>query len=123
MERLTSDKKISDNIIKSFGIEDDSLEKSGEGSKGGKVIGHTKSGKPVYENKHADHYKDFTREDHTDAKKLHRNEAKEHEFQMKRTEESSHYYKDSDTYKERKRLADHHHKMMVYHELNADPGR
>lgn len=29
--------------------EEDELEKGGEGSKGGKVIGHTKSGKPIYE--------------------------------------------------------------------------
>lgn len=29
--------------------EEEDLEKSGEGSRGGKVIGHTKSGKPIYE--------------------------------------------------------------------------
>lgn len=34
-------------ITKSFGVE--LIEKGGEGSRGGKVIGHTKSGKPIYE--------------------------------------------------------------------------
>ena len=49
------------------------LEKGGEGSRGGKVIGHTKSGKPVYADKNADHedYKDFSTEDHKEAEKLH----------------------------------------------------
>lgn len=42
---------INPNLLKglaeTYGI--DLLEKGGEGSKGGKVIGHTKSGKPIYE--------------------------------------------------------------------------
>jgi hypothetical protein len=40
----------------------------GEGSKGGKVIGHTKSGKAIYEAEHASH-RAFTKEDHQDAAK------------------------------------------------------
>lgn len=49
------------------------LEKGGEGSRGGKVIGHTKSGKAIYENKKADHsdYKHFTAKDHSDAQQIH----------------------------------------------------
>jgi hypothetical protein len=65
------------------------LKKGGEGSKGGKVIGHTKSGKPVYDhsdnkslhssNSHGgilsnalvrDKYSDFTHEDHEDSAKI-----------------------------------------------------
>lgn len=43
------------------------LIKAGEGSKGGKVIGHTKSGKPIYEShSHPDHA-NFSKEDHADA--------------------------------------------------------
>lgn len=40
-----------------------------EGSKGGKIIGHTQSGKPIYEN--ADHpsHQDFSDQDHIDAQK------------------------------------------------------
>lgn len=39
--------------------------------KGGKVIGHTKSGKPIYEaHRHSSH-KEFNREDHKDASLLH----------------------------------------------------
>jgi len=41
-------------LIEKAQIEND-LEKGGEGSKGGKIIGHTKSGKPVYES--SDHSK------------------------------------------------------------------
>ena len=68
----------------------DQLEKGGEGSRGGKVIGHTKSGKPIYDhsdnknlhsngvirnsnqNNPLDYYKDFTSDEHREAaKKLH----------------------------------------------------
>jgi len=58
----------------------DSLEKGGEGSRGGKIIGHTKSGKPVYEDKSGHHsiYKDFTPQDHEDAIELH--SKKNHEY-------------------------------------------
>jgi hypothetical protein len=45
--------------------------KSGEGSRGGKVIGHTSSGKPVYESHgHAEH-KHFSSQDHRDASQIH----------------------------------------------------
>lgn len=72
---------INPNLLKGlkslYGIED-SLEKGGgEGSKGGHVIGHTKSGKPIYANSlHTS--KDFTHEDHSDAMSAHMKEAKEH---------------------------------------------
>ena len=43
----------------------------GEGSRGGKVIGHTSSGKPIYLNpKHAAHG-DFTKQEHTEAANTH----------------------------------------------------
>jgi hypothetical protein len=58
------------------------FEKGGEGSKGGKVIGHTKSGKPIYDPQgaryasigkvgaHSKKYDDFTKQDHHDASDL-----------------------------------------------------
>lgn len=57
----------------SLKVEDD-FEKA-EGSRGGKVIGHTKSGKPIYENAKSDHesYKHFSKEDHMDAADAHYN--------------------------------------------------
>ena len=59
-----------DAIRKSFDNEND-IKKGGEGSRGGKIIGHTKSGKPIYENKKAHTYKDFTEQDHRDASETH----------------------------------------------------
>jgi len=63
-------------ILATYGETSESiLEKSGEGSKGGKIIGHTKSGKPIYE--HSIHTsKDFTAEDHSDATSAHMKAAK-----------------------------------------------
>lgn len=68
-------------VEKAFDIINKSLdvfEKGGEGSRGGKVIGHTKSGKPIYANFErtnnnpvATDYSKFTLEDHKDALKAH----------------------------------------------------
>ena len=49
----------------------DNLIKGGAGSRGGHVIGKTKSGKPIYANfSHADHA-GFSKRDHKDAAALH----------------------------------------------------
>jgi hypothetical protein len=53
----------------------DIIEKGGEGSKGGKVIGHTKSGKPIYDKPEHKAHTDFTEEDHRDAAKVHLHSA------------------------------------------------
>lgn len=46
------------------------LEKGGEGSKGGKVIGHTQSGKPIYASYH-ESYNHFTPQEHKEAQQVH----------------------------------------------------
>lgn len=51
------------------------LSKSGEGSRGGLVIGHTKSGKPIYDNPHHEEHRHFTKEDHLKAAELHKKRA------------------------------------------------
>lgn len=48
----------------------------GEGSKGGKVIGHTRGGRPVYARLAGHHYPHFTKRDHEDAAGFHRGIAK-----------------------------------------------
>ena len=50
----------------------DTIEKfiGGEGSRGGKVIGHTKSGKPVYDDKNTSH-DIYTKSDHLEAADFH----------------------------------------------------
>src|ERR1035437_837598 len=50
-------------------IED--IVKGGEGSRGGKVIGHTKSGKPIYDTFEHEGHKDFNAQDHKDAADAH----------------------------------------------------
>lgn len=47
------------------------LQKGGEGSKGGKVIGHTKSGKAIYDKHDHPAHKGFTKQDHADAARVH----------------------------------------------------
>lgn len=51
------------------------LMKGGEGSRGGKIIGHTKSGKPIYNSFDHQGYKNFTVDEHIDAGSKHRDLA------------------------------------------------
>lgn len=77
LEKGIIDQPLYDKAIEQL----DSLMKAGEGSKGGHVIGHTKSGKPVYKGKNqasSKEYKDFTSEDHADASHLHNQAYAEH---------------------------------------------
>ena len=64
----------------------DLIEKA-EGSRGGKVIGHTKSGKPVYASMKASHYDNFTAEDHRDAMTHHDNKMRKTPSHKKEHEE------------------------------------
>lgn len=63
--------EVATNIMKGFGQEIDFIIKGGEGSKGGRVIGHTKSGKPIYHSPDNPEHKKFTFRDHLDAATLH----------------------------------------------------
>lgn len=54
------------------------LEKGGEGSRGGKIIGHTKSGKPIYDSANHAMHSGFTPQDHSDAHQAHMDLAIKH---------------------------------------------
>jgi hypothetical protein len=81
-QMLQLDQYMDDTVEK--GDENDLEKGKGEGSKGGKVIGHTTSGKPVYAKKRGEDYKNFTSQDHEDAAQLHYEISDHgHHFQMK----------------------------------------
>lgn len=72
--------------------EETEIEKGGgEGSRGGKVIGHTRSGKPIYANKHANEYSDFTHNDHIDAAYIHNELTKTGSGKQGNTEKHQHH--------------------------------
>lgn len=62
--------------------EENDIEKGGEGARGGKVVGHTKSGKAIYESTSRAHsnkqHADFTEQDHQDAATQHFAKWSEH---------------------------------------------
>lgn len=59
--------------------EETEIEKGGgEGSRGGKVIGHTRSGKPIYEHSFDHGVDHYTKEDHKDASDAHEKEGDKH---------------------------------------------
>lgn len=103
--------KIKAQIMGSYNIQksedDNDIEKAGEGSKGGKVIGHTKSGKPIYANFNHDSHKEFTSQDHMDASDAHM--KREDGTENERDEASASHYRKTDEYKaelaERKKRA------------------
>lgn len=91
-----------DNLVKA---------KKGEGSKGGKVIGHTKSGKPVYATMiGSKEIRDkYTPEDHKDASDFHIREAQKH--QQESYGRPDKYGRDFHS-----ALAEHHRDLAKHHE-------
>lgn len=79
------------------------LEKAagGEGSRGGKIIGRTLSGKPIYASADHESHRSFTRADHHDAADRHADLRRK-----------------ADKY-----LAPHHHDQQLMHERAASTGR
>lgn len=59
------------NILKGFIQDEIDIEKGGPGSRGGKIIGYTKSGKPIYANAKHENHKNFTIAEHNDAIEAH----------------------------------------------------
>jgi hypothetical protein len=55
------------------------IEKGGEGSKGGRIIGHTKLGKPIYARREDSNQEmKYDKEDHVDAAKAHEKESEKY---------------------------------------------
>ena len=65
------------------------LEKGGEGSRGGKVIGHTASGKPIYD--HGGEAESYNQQDHKDAREHHMNEQIKHQKEGGNSEMAAHH--------------------------------
>ena len=56
-----------------------------------KIIGYTKSGKTIYDNRKPWDHKDFTPEDHEDAERLHKELAKKGSFKRHINQGVDHY--------------------------------
>jgi hypothetical protein len=108
-------------MIKAIDCIDNALDllKGGEGSKGGRIIGHTKSGKPIYENSHKMANKGWTEREH--------DEAGAHHFQIfsDKIGEAVRLGKEGKT-KEAKNahnVANHHEDAMQYHYKKGSFGK
>ncbi len=96
---------VADNVMKGHG---------GEGSHGGHIIGHTKSGKPIYESGKTG-MGEHTEQDHRDAGKVHANLAKEYHEDV----ENAHDFKGEKASKKQQ----HHLGMAQFHNRAADVKR
>lgn len=97
--------------------DDENLSKAhGEGSRGGKVVGHTKSGKPIYGSASASHesYKNFTPQDHRDAVKIHE-EANRHDQAESHHEEAKRIVTDKSAKKRGLNTSDDNKKQLKQH--------
>lgn len=94
------------NIVKGF--VDNDIEKAGEGSRGGNIIGHTKSGKAIYATQNARHEKTYTSKDHEDAAYAHLDKQTEHDKKAKE-------YNDSRKYNPNKGESDSDYHNAQYH--------
>lgn len=91
---------------------EDSIEKGGEGSRGGKIIGHTKSGKPIYESANHESHKDFTSDEHREADKMHYNYTSD----RSKLKGQKIFGKE----KSRERSDDYHYEQASLHEKKAE---
>lgn len=66
---------IKANITRGFGQADPNRIEKAEGSRGGHILGHTKSGKPIYDKFEHKEHKDFTTQDHRDSALKHSEQA------------------------------------------------
>lgn len=78
-EKGVIDAGLKDNALKQLDVIIKS-HVSGEGSRGGKIIGHTRSGKPVYDTHDHSSHSNFSAHEHMDAARHH--EMKATEFNM-----------------------------------------
>lgn len=111
LEKGSIDQPLYDKAVEQLENLIEKASKKGEGSKGGHIIGHTKSGKPVYKAKSAGHkdHKDFSGQDHLDAAHLHAQESMEHRAKYQYATHEAHV-----------KL---HHAMMQHHSSAADSHR
>lgn len=113
------------------------LQKGGEGSHGGKVIGHTKSGKAIYENANHSKHKDFTVEDHDEAIEAHQKPRDEYhrssDFSDEGKAKNDHHYEQQKQHiaaknglvskrenDQKKKQVDHHNRMADFHKTMLD---
>ena len=129
------EKGIIDQTLFNKAIEqyDNLIEKSGEGSRGGRIIGHTKSGKAIYlhENDsdstsaggiHGGKFKGWSKDDHMDAMKahsqakqeIHKKWHKEHAEHVERTGSGSGFKPANSTQEEKDRM-NHMHNMDAHY--------
>lgn len=103
-------------------------EHHGEGSRGGQIIGHTKSGKPVYEKgnygtKGTTSTKGWTKEDHSDASSLHLKAGEEHDRATSPQSSDEEFMTHRSWSKHHAHLANEHYKKAVAMARKEDKAR
>lgn len=85
--------------------EDNDIIKGGEGSRGGKIIGHTKSGKAIYAAKNDHDRSNFSAQDHKEAHDMHNEKANELNDLAKKNKDNVQYLNNASSHR---KLADKH---------------
>lgn len=94
-----------------------SAERGGEGSRGGKVVGHTRGGKPIYDHAHHDDHSKFSKEDHMDARRAHQEAADKNWKKSDSFHQQSMLGKPSKKKREMYDQAEHHREKAQFHQV------
>ena len=93
----------------------------GEGSRGGKVIGHTSSGKPIYKSHGHPSHADFNGDDHKEAVVLHKKESRKmNGFARSFNDQLSTARAGSERHKELTKNLNEFGRRAEFHEAQAD---
>ena len=83
------------------------IDTEGEGSRGGKIIGHTSSGKPIYDQATHPAHAGFGYAEHTEAAQAHDREEMHHKKVLNGMMKG--------VKKESKKMVDYHHNQASFH--------
>lgn len=91
------------------------MDAGGEGTRGGKIIGHTSSGKPIYGSHGHPSHGGFTKDDHFQAAKKHEELVDKHNKDEDRHAAADRRLKEVESHE----LSNHHNAQMVKHHKSA----
>ncbi len=101
----------------------DIMKGEGEGTRGGVIIGHTTSGKPIYNSHGNKGHKEFSQEDHQDAYDTHNHKKREatDKYHSQHNGDGTYSEKHAKNKKKLMKEIEHHHTHMARHRESANP--
>lgn len=116
--------RVIDNIFsKMVDAQNEHKQAAEEGPRGGKIIGKTRSGKPIYDSHGNRNHKGFTKKDHLDAAQHHQvlRQMAQNENEKQHNGDGTYSKQHAKRSKQLKKVMEHHHSMAHRHLNSMDP--